>query len=66
MITVTLNVIAQGEEGGERAKVGREGRRVVGHVSHSVKEHEHGSERERCEFIKARYESFARPCRLTR
>ena len=37
------SIIAQGEEGGERAKEGGDGG-VVGQVSHSVKEHKHGRE----------------------
>jgi hypothetical protein len=34
---IALRITAQGKEGGEHAKKGGEGRRVVGHVSHSVK-----------------------------
>jgi hypothetical protein len=51
VITVTSLSIAQSEEGGERAKEGGEGRRVVGHVSHSVREHGKERKGEGCEFI---------------
>jgi hypothetical protein len=48
---ITLSVIAQGEEGGEHAKEGGEGRRVVGHVRHSVRRDVNMGARETgCEF----------------
>jgi hypothetical protein len=52
---ITLSVIAQGEEGGERAEEGGEGRHVVCHVRHSVRGDVNTRERETgCEFYEGR------------
>ena len=72
VFTLTLSIVAQDEEGGERAKESGEGRRVVGHVGHSVKRDMNigGREGRRwgVSFIGTRYKSIQRRVqrRLTR